>query len=91
MKKITILLAEDHVVVRESFRQFLERETSFEVIGVIEEKGSAGFMNPDDTVIIPFFTGQGRLWGGNTLSGIQISGESPEASEVAKASVTTVR
>jgi DNA-binding NarL/FixJ family response regulator len=33
MKKITILLAEDHVVVRESFRQFLEREATFEVVG----------------------------------------------------------
>ena len=33
MKKITILLAEDHVVVRESFRKFLEREANFEVVG----------------------------------------------------------
>ncbi|UCC90785.1 MAG: response regulator transcription factor [Dehalococcoidia bacterium] len=33
MKKITILLAENHVVVRESIRQFLEREASFKVVG----------------------------------------------------------
>jgi DNA-binding NarL/FixJ family response regulator len=33
LKKITILLAEDHVVVRESIREFLEREASFEVVG----------------------------------------------------------
>jgi len=33
MKKITILLAENHVVVRESIRQFLEREANFEVVG----------------------------------------------------------
>jgi len=32
-EKITILLAENHVVVRESIRQFLEREASFEVVG----------------------------------------------------------
>ncbi len=63
--------------------------TSFEVIGVLEEKGG-GMFNQDNTVIIPFFTGQGRLWGGNTLSGIQISAESAEASEVAKASITTI-
>ncbi len=63
---------------------------NFEVIGVLEEKGSGGFMNPDDAVIIPFYTGQARLWGGNTLSGIQISAESAEASEVAKASITTI-
>jgi DNA-binding NarL/FixJ family response regulator len=33
MKKITVLLAEDHVVVRESIRRFLEREAKFEVVG----------------------------------------------------------
>ena len=33
MKKITILLAEDHVVIRESIRRFLEREANFEVVG----------------------------------------------------------
>jgi len=33
MKEITILLAEDHVVVRESIRQSLERETSLRVVG----------------------------------------------------------
>jgi len=33
MKKITILLAEDHVVVRESIRQSLEREANFSVVG----------------------------------------------------------
>ncbi len=33
MKKITILLVEDHVVVRESIRQFLEREEKLEVVG----------------------------------------------------------
>lgn len=33
MKKITILLAEDHVVVRESIHQSLEREANFTVVG----------------------------------------------------------
>jgi NarL family two-component system response regulator LiaR len=33
MKKITILLAEDHVIVRESIRQSLEKVENFEVIG----------------------------------------------------------
>jgi len=33
VKKITILLAEDHVVVRESIHQSLEREPNFTVVG----------------------------------------------------------
>lgn len=32
MDKVRVLLAEDHVVVRESIRQFLEREPDFEVV-----------------------------------------------------------
>ena len=33
MKKITVLLAEDHMVVREGFRKMLELETDLEVVG----------------------------------------------------------
>ena len=33
MKRITVLLAEDHLVVREGFRKMLELEKDFEVIG----------------------------------------------------------
>ena len=33
MKRITVLLAEDHLVVREGFRKMLELEDDFEVIG----------------------------------------------------------
>jgi len=48
---------------------------NFEVVGILKAKGGGGFMNPDDTVIIPYSTGQGRLWGGDELSGIQISAQ----------------
>jgi DNA-binding NarL/FixJ family response regulator len=33
MKKITVLLAEDHMIVREGFRKMLELETDLEVVG----------------------------------------------------------
>ena len=33
MKRITVLLAEDHLVVREGFRKMLELEKEFEVVG----------------------------------------------------------
>ncbi len=33
MKRITVLLAEDHMVVREGFRKLLEAEDDIEVIG----------------------------------------------------------
>ena len=33
MKRITVLLAEDHMIVREGFRRMLELETDLEVVG----------------------------------------------------------
>src|SRR5947209_2026780 len=36
MKRITVLLAEDHQVVREGFRSLLEHERDIEVIGEAE-------------------------------------------------------
>ena len=36
MKRITVLLAEDHTVVREGFRKLLELEDDFEVVGEAE-------------------------------------------------------
>src|ERR1700722_13574780 len=33
MKRITVLLAEDHMIVREGFRKMLELETDLEVVG----------------------------------------------------------
>jgi DNA-binding NarL/FixJ family response regulator len=36
MKRITVLLAEDHTIVREGFRKMLELEDDFEVVGEAE-------------------------------------------------------
>ena len=33
MKRITVLLAEDHMIVREGFRKLLEAEDDIEVVG----------------------------------------------------------
>ena len=37
MKKITVLLAEDHMIVREGFRKMLELEADFEVVGEAQD------------------------------------------------------
>lgn len=52
--------------------------TNFKVIGVLESKGSAGFFNPDDTVIVPLGTMQKILAGDNFLSTIAVSVRSKE-------------
>src|ERR1035441_10342601 len=37
MKKITVLLAEDHTIVREGFRKMLELENDLEVVGEAQD------------------------------------------------------
>jgi len=46
---------------------------NFRVIGVLEAKGSAGFFNPDDAVVVPLSTMQKILAGNDFLSTIAIS------------------
>ncbi len=37
MKRITVLLADDHTIVREGFRIMLEMEVDFEVVGEAQD------------------------------------------------------
>ncbi len=58
---------------------------TFEVIGVLESKGSTGFGSADDILIIPLETGYGKLFGAAAtgdgdylLSSLSISAASPD-------------
>ena len=60
------------------------RGQPFEVIGVLEEKGDAGFNRPDDVVYVPTSTAQYRVFGGRSrLSSIFAQVSSTEAMEEA--------
>lgn len=48
-------------------------KVSFRVIGILTAKGSAGFFNPDDAVIVPLSTMQKILAGVDNLSTIAVS------------------
>jgi putative ABC transport system permease protein len=51
---------------------------SFQVIGVLEEKGSSGWQNPDDQILVPFNTMQKRVAGATWISGITVKVRSEE-------------
>jgi putative ABC transport system permease protein len=51
---------------------------NFKVIGVLASKGSGGFFNPDDTVLVPLTTMQKILAGADFLSTISISVKSKD-------------
>ena len=60
------------------------RGQPFEVIGVLEEKGAAGFNRPDDEVYVPTSTAQYRVFGGRSrLSSIFAQVSSAEAMDEA--------
>ena len=60
------------------------RGQPFEVIGVLEEKGAAGFNRPDDVVYVPTSTAQFRVFGGRSrLSSIFAQVSSAEAMDEA--------
>src|SRR5687768_8966374 len=48
------------------------RGIPFEVIGVVKEKGSQGFQNPDETIYIPLGTAQFRVFGSEWVRSIAV-------------------
>jgi putative ABC transport system permease protein len=48
------------------------RDVPFTVIGVLAAQSSSGVGNPDDAVLVPFQTGQVRLFGANALDAVLV-------------------
>jgi putative ABC transport system permease protein len=67
------------------------RGIPFEVIGVMEEKGDAAFMRPDDQIFIPQSTAQYRVMGGrDRLNAIYAATETPEELDAAYAAIDRI-
>jgi putative ABC transport system permease protein len=67
------------------------RGIAFEIIGVLEEKGDAGFLRPDESVFIPQSTAQYRVMGSrNRLNTIYASTETPQELDRAYAEIDRV-
>jgi putative ABC transport system permease protein len=60
------------------------RNVPMTVVGVLASKGSTGFGDQDDVILIPFRTGQLRLFGSNAISSIQV--QTDQADQMAAAS-----
>jgi putative ABC transport system permease protein len=67
------------------------RGIGFEVVGVLAEKGDAGFLRPDNSVFMPQSTAQYRVMGSrNRLNTIYAATESPEQLDQAYAEIDRV-
>jgi len=65
---------------------------NYEVVGVLESKGSSGPMNQDDAVMIPLRTAQLKLGGAGTteVSSISLQVHSADEMDLAQAQVTAI-
>jgi putative ABC transport system permease protein len=60
---------------------------SFQVMGVLAEKGDSGFASPDDQVLVPVTTHQSSLFGNDFLSSVSVQVSSEEAMAGVQASI----
>jgi len=66
------------------------RGIPFEVIGVLAEKGEAGWQNPDEMIYIPLATAQFRVFGTEWVRTISVQAVSAEAMDGAIAEIDQV-
>ncbi|MDH3206449.1 MAG: ABC transporter permease [Gemmatimonadota bacterium] len=67
------------------------RGLGFEIIGVLQEKGDAGFLRPDQTIFIPQSTAQYRVMGSrDRLNTIYAATETPEEMDLAYVEIDRV-
>jgi putative ABC transport system permease protein len=66
------------------------RGISFEVIGVLAEKGGASFANPDEAFYVPLQTAQLRLTGQDKIRSIAVQAQSEQSMPIAMAEIDRV-
>jgi putative ABC transport system permease protein len=66
------------------------RNVPFTVVGVLQSKGASGFGDQDDTVMIPFRTGQVRLFGAQNINQIIVQVADPTQMDSANSQIETL-
>ncbi len=67
------------------------RGVPFEVIGVLEEKGDAAWVRPDDQIFVPTSTAQYRVFGGrDRINAIYAATATPDALDAAYAEIDRI-
>jgi putative ABC transport system permease protein len=71
-------------------QQILIRSISFEIIGVLSEKGAQGFSNPDEQILIPLQTARYRVMGTDRLRNIAVQARDVESMNLAMIEIERV-
>ena len=68
--------------------EILIRGLPFQIIGILQPKGSAGFANPDDQVLVPLTTAQRYFVGGTSIRTVGVSVATADGMDAASADIT---
>jgi putative ABC transport system permease protein len=71
-------------------RKIQIRSISFEVIGVLESKGSSGWRNPDDDIWVPLSTAQFRVAGDDNVETISVKVREGQPIELAMVDIERI-
>ena len=66
------------------------KRSSFQVIGVMSEKGGSGWRDEDDIIFVPLKTAQKRLFGVDYVSTINVEAKSEDVMDKAIAEITSL-
>ncbi len=66
------------------------RNVPFTVVGVLQSKGSTGFQDQDDVILIPFETARVRLFGVNAINSISVQAAEAEETDEVTSDVQTL-
>lgn len=69
-------------------RRIQIRGIAFTVIGVLAEKGDAGYSSPDDIVLVPLTTHQNVLFGQDALSALSVNVADEKEADTTQAAIT---
>jgi macrolide transport system ATP-binding/permease protein len=87
MRRVAVLgktVVEDLFEDEDPIGQYVKiKRSSFQVIGVMSEKGGSGFRDEDDVVFVPLKTAQKRLFGVDYVSTINVEAKSEEVMDKA--------
>src|SRR6266511_583495 len=66
------------------------RNVPFTVVGVLQSKGSTGFQDQDDVILIPFETARVRLFGVNAINSVSVQAADAEAPDDVTSDIQTL-
>ncbi|MGC7872134.1 ABC transporter permease [Desulfosporosinus sp. SYSU MS00001] len=65
-------------------------QVPFEVIGILQSKGSSGASNNDDQIVVPISSAETRLIGSNSIRTIYVEAKNSDLMNIASAEITQI-